>query len=143
VVALVAPDQRDRTHQTAAALDLEWSAGHWIVRGEAVASRWEMPVVTTPHVDDSLEAYGISLETRWRVFPGFYAAARLDRLSFGDAGFPPIRTSWDAPLWRAEAGVGWSPIRSFVLKGAVQYNKRYGGPVRQQTLPLLQAVLWF
>ena len=52
-------------------------------------------------------------------------------------------TTWDADLWRAEAGVGYSVGRHVMVKGSYQYNQRDGGRVRAANLAAAQVLLWF
>jgi len=52
-------------------------------------------------------------------------------------------TTWDADLWRAEAGAGYSLRRNVMLKGSYQYNRREGGRVNAGSLAAAQVLLWF
>ena len=51
--------------------------------------------------------------------------------------------SWDAPVWRTEAGLGYVPVRHVLAKVAYQHNWRDGGRVRERALLTSQLVLWF
>jgi hypothetical protein len=129
--------------QRALGFDLEWSRGHGIVRTEAVWSEWDIPAVSAPFIDGPLRALGLSLEGRYKLAPGLYAAARLDRLGFSRIRGSAGSLSWDAPVTRAEAGIGFAIRRNVWLKGVFQHNWRDGGLVRSQSIGAVQASLWF
>ncbi len=44
--------------QTAVGIDAEYSRGYWIVRGEAIRSRWTLPSIAAPRIDAPLTADG-------------------------------------------------------------------------------------
>ena len=59
--------------QQAAGLDLQWSYGYWIVRAEAVWSRWTLPALDATRIEDPLDALGLYAEARYKLRPGLYA----------------------------------------------------------------------
>jgi len=128
----------ERSRQEAAGLDLEYSRDRWILRSEAVWSRWE-----TPRLEGWLRALGLATEARCKLAPGIYAAGRLDHLGFSRIDGPAGPVAWDAPVWRAEAGLGYTPVRHVLAKLAYQHNWRDGGRVRRRGLATGQLVLWF
>ena len=76
--------------------------------------------------------------------PGLYVAGRLDRLSFSEIETSRGALPWDAPVVRAEVGVGYSVRRYLLLKAVYQYNHRDGGYTRQEgNLVAGQVVIWF
>jgi hypothetical protein len=126
-------------HQMAAGFDVEYSRGHWLVRSEAIVSRWDVPLPSaTP-----LRAVGVDVEGRYRILPGLYAAARVDRLDFSDvqgsAGWLP----WEAPVRRVEVGGGFSIARNVVLKAGYQYNWRNTALRATLGLASTQLLVWF
>ncbi len=123
--------------------DLEYSAGRGLVRGELIWSRWSLPVVIAPTLEEPLDAIVTLVEGRYRLWPGIYVAARGERLDFSSITGSTARASWDAPVRRAEVGVGWSIIRNVVVKASVQKNERAGGRIRHETLGALQFLYWF
>lgn len=141
------PDQRTGVYdQRAWGVDLEYSRDRWIVRAEAVASRWRLPAVRAPFIRDPLKALALSIEGRYGLRPGMYAAARFDRLTFSRiAGtlFEGQPTTWDAPTTRLEAGGGYYLRRNVVAKAVYQRNWRDGGRVRDLTLVSAQLLFWF
>ena len=137
------PEARGAFRQQAAGLDLEWSAGYWVVRAEAVWSRWGLPALNATRIESPLTALGAYAELRYKVRPGLYLAARLERLGFGEIDSTLGRQTWEAPVTRVEAGAGFTPMRHVMLKASWQHNSRDGGPVRHNDLVALQAVLWF
>jgi len=129
--------------QDALGVDVEWSAGYWIVRGEAVWSRWGLPAVAETLIAEPLPALGAFAEARYKIVPGLYAAARLEHLGFGSIGSALGRQTWDANVSRLEAGLGWEPRRYLLLKASWQHDRRDGGRVRRSDLFAGQVLLWF
>jgi hypothetical protein len=134
----VPPENRGYDAQQAWGLDVEYSRDRWILRSEAVWSRWQTPMLAR-----SLGALGLGAEARCKLRPGLYAAARVDHLGFAHIEGPAGPVTWDAPVWRVETGVGYVPVRHVLVKLAYQGNWRDGGRVRQQTLLTTQLVLWY
>ena len=127
-------DDRDYT-QRAIGADLEYSRGHWLVRGEFIASQWRLPYLGTP-----VTARSGFVEGRWRVRPRWFIAGRADRLTFSTFSGG---ATWDAPVTRVEAGAGWYFQRNLVAKIAAQHNWRDGGRVRERTFVSAQILFWF
>jgi hypothetical protein len=137
-------DGRDtRFTQTAWGADVEYSRDYYLVRFEAIVSDWTMPVVRAPFLDLPLRAVSTSVEGRYKLGPGLYAAARVDHLGFSDVAGATRTDSWDAPVSRAEIGGGYSLQRNLLLKLAYQYNRRDGGRVRTLNLAAAQLLFWF
>jgi hypothetical protein len=124
--------------QQAWGVDGEYSRGRWILRSEAVWSSWASPMLA-----QGLHAVGVAGETRCKLGPGIYAAARVDHLGFSDIDGPGGPVPWDAPVWRAEAGLGYTPARHVLTKLVYQYNWRDGGRVRKQGFTIGQLLVWF
>jgi hypothetical protein len=137
----VAPDSKPL--QRAFGADAEYSRDHWIVRGELVWTRWEMPVVLAPAMARALDASGSWLEGRYRVTPRIFVAARADRLGFSKLSGTILRLPWDAPVQRLEWGMGYYAQRNLVLRATVQQNWRDGGRVRRRTYLSGQLAYWF
>jgi hypothetical protein len=133
--------------QRALGFDGEYSRGYWIVRGEAIDSRWTLPELAAPLLGGPLWARAAFVETRYRVTPRFFAAARADRLTFssirGQRFFGGAPTPWDAPVTRLEAGGGVYLQRNLTLRAVVQRNWRDAGRVRQRTFVSSQLAYWF
>ena len=122
--------------QTAFGADAEYSRDYWLVRAEALWSRWDMPAP----VATAVRARAIWVEGRYKVLPGLYVAARADHLGFSRlAG----GQTWDAPVLRLEGGGGYSIRRHILLKAVYQYNRRDGGRQRSLGLAAGQLLLWF
>lgn len=132
-----------RARQVAFGGDAEYSAGRVLIRGEVIRSTWDMPRVTTPVIGDALVATSVLVEGRYKVAPGFYLAARGDRIDFSEILGSRLRNTWDADTWRVEAGAGYSVTRNILLKGAWQRNRRDGGRVRHDDLVAAQVLYWF
>lgn len=135
--ALVELDRARALHQTAVGVDVEFSRGALVLRGESIWNRWDSALV-----DARLESLGAFVEARYKLAPGFYAAARADYLGFARAGSGEGFT-WDAPVTRVEGGVGYSWHRHLLTKLTLQHNRRDGGPRRSESFVSVQAVLWF
>jgi len=132
-----------RYRQQAAGLDVEWSRGHLILRGEAIVSRWRLPPVADTLLEQPLDALGGYVEGRYKLSPGLYLASRVEHLALSDVPSGLGTESWDAPVSRFELGAGWSPRRQLLLKLSWQHNWRDGGRVRENDLLAAQALVWF
>jgi hypothetical protein len=138
------PDPNGSYDQTALGADGEYSRGHWLVRGELVWSRWNVPFQSPAGPISDLDALGSWIEGRYRVTPRIVLSGRADRLGFSRIAVEPSLTpTWDAPTWRLEATGAYSLQRNLVLRMAVQHNDRDGGRVRTRTYVSGQAAFWF
>lgn len=132
--------------QGALGADAEWSRGYWVVRGEAVLSRWSLPALQRPLLAEPLRAWGGFVEARYKIRPGLFAAARVDHLGFSRVAgtlYDGRATPWDAPVSRIEAGAGYSVRRNVTLKGVLQRNWRSGVAFGPETVAAAQALVWF
>ena len=135
----------DRSHaQTAFGADLEYSRDYWLVRGELVWSRWNVPLAATGEPVD-LDARALWIEGRYRLTPRIVVGARLDRLDFSRIAAAPgaVLVTWDAPVRRVEAAAGYYVQRNLLARLAVQYNERDGGRVDERTFVSGQVAYWF
>lgn len=131
--------------QSAFGADAEYSRDYWVVRGELVWSRWNVPLSGLGTTQD-LDALGAWIEGRYRLTPRIFAAARVDHLGFSritGALFDGQPTAWDAPVNRIEAGGGYYIQRNLVARAVVQHNRRDGGRVRRRTFVSAQLAYWF
>jgi hypothetical protein len=139
--------------QRALGLDGEYSRGHWIVRGELIDSRWNLPAANRPLISNPLRATGGFVESKYRLTPRYYVAARVDRLTFSrilgerqPAATAGQWTPWDAPVNRIESGGGVYLTRHLTGRGVLQYNWREG-PVqfvsKQRFYASAQLSFWF
>ncbi|HEY3883943.1 MAG TPA: hypothetical protein VGL62_01955 [Vicinamibacterales bacterium] len=133
--------------QEAIGLDAEYSKGYWIVRGEAIGSRWTIPALGIPIIAGPLGAASGYVETSYQFTPRWFAAARVDTLTFskvqGQRLFGGQPTTWDAPVSRIESGGGFYIQRNMTLRAVVQSNWRDGGRARQATFLSAQLSYWF
>jgi hypothetical protein len=145
--ALDATPPADRTGsftQSALGADVEYSRGYYLLRFETILSGWTLPIVGSPDIRLPLRATSTLIEGRYKLRPGLYVAARADRLGFSDVTGDGGRTAtWDAPISRLEAGLGYSIRRNVQLKGSVQYDDRDGGRVHRATIVAGQLLYWF
>jgi hypothetical protein len=144
VVKVELPDEGGgRSHQTSFGLDSELARGPWLFRGEAIWTRWDVPSLPTL---GSLDALGFFLEGRYKIRAGFYAAARVSGSRFERIDAPRGyggEGTWDAPITRIEAGIGYNLHRHLLLKLVIQHNERDGGPETSRTIPAVQLLFWF
>jgi hypothetical protein len=145
--------QNNHYQQRGLGLDAEYSRGYWIVRGELIDSRWNLPRINNPPIDRPLHATGGFLEGRYRLSPRYFVAGRVDRLTFTrilgakqPASDPATWTPWDAPVNRVELGGGINFTRHVTGRGVLQYNWREG-PVqfvsKQRFYSSAQLSYWF
>jgi hypothetical protein len=133
-----------RFAQTAWGADVEYSHAYYLVRMEAIVSNWRLPIGVTPAIGTPLQAVSTSVEGRYKIMPGLYAAARVDHLGFSELAGSSFTAPWDAPVTRVEAGAGYSIQRNLLLKLSVQYNTRDGGVLQRiEHLGAGQVVFWF
>jgi hypothetical protein len=142
-----AGDGRDSEFtQQAVGGDLEYSRDYYLIRFETIVSDWRLPIVRAPQLELPLRAISTSVEGRYKLAPGLYAAARFDHLGFSRITGTAAQGTlpWDAPVTRVEIGGGWSVQRNLLLKASYQRNTRDGGPLlRVANLGALQAVFWW
>ena len=130
--------------QTAWGADVEYSRGYYLLRFETIVSDWQLPTVRAPALDRPLRALSTSIEGRYKIRPGLFAAARVDHLGFSDVAGTLITEPWDAPVTRVEVGGGYSIQRNLQVKLSYQYNRRDGGPLEPLAhLKAAQLVFWF
>jgi hypothetical protein len=139
----VGGDSSDFT-QTAWGGDAEYSRGYYLVRIETIVSDWRLPQVNAPLLTLPLRAVSTSIEGRYKIIPGLYAAARLDHLGFSEITGSSATQPWDAPVTRVEIGGGYSIQRNLIVKVAYQHNRRDGGRLATTgKLPAVQVMYWF
>ncbi len=137
--------------QTAWGGDVEYSRDHFLVRAEVIASEWDVPACSacevtrrTPRIDSPLGAVTFSVEGKYTLTPGLYAAARIGHVGFSEIAGTSVTLPWDAPVSRLEIGGGYAIQRNLVAKVAFQINRRDGGRLTSHAnLPAVQLVYWF
>lgn len=140
---LSAGESTRRLSQRAAGADVEFATGAWLVRGEVLASRWQMPALATGPIDP-LTAVTAWAEGRLRVLPGVDLGLRVEHLGFSEIGPADAAEPWEAAVSRVEAGLAFVPMRHLRFKVAAQRNRRPdGGRVRHDTLVAAQVGVWF
>jgi hypothetical protein len=134
----------EKFEQTAWGADAEYSRDHYLVRAETIVSAWRIPFVGQLVAPDALRAFSLSVEGRYKITPGVYAAARVDRLGFSTVTGTLTSEPWDAPVQRVEVGSGFSIQRNLLLKLSFQHNTRDGGRLATSAkLAAAQLVFWF
>jgi hypothetical protein len=130
-------------HQRALGVDFEYSRGYWLFRTEGIWSEWGVPLELQPELSESMSTWTITAEGSYTLFPGFHAAARIDHMAFSRLNDAVGSATWDAPVSRLEAGVGYAVARNLLIKGSYQYNWRDGGPISSEGLVAAQVSYWF
>ena len=129
--------------QTAWGADAEYSRGYYLLRAEAIVSRWTLPAVRAPFIDGPVRATSVSVEGRYKILPGLYAAARVDHLGFSTITGTAGPRTWDAPVDRLETGAGYYVQRNVLLKGSYQFDRRDTNRVPRSHLAGAEVVFWF
>jgi hypothetical protein len=129
--------------QTVWGADLEYSRDYYLVRVETIVSQWKLPLVRAPWIGSPLQSVATSIEGRYKLLPGLYAAARIDHLGFSVVTGTDRTDTWDAPVTRFEIGGGYSLQRNLLLKFEYQHDSRDGGLVRTFNPVAAQLVYWF
>jgi len=135
-------DRPDFT-QRAVGLDAEYSRGYWLIRAEAVVSDWRLPAIAAPFIDEAVGAWSVSIESRYNVWPGVFAAGRYDYLGFSTLQGSRLTLPWDAPVKRIEAGGGYYLLRNLIGKVTYQHNWREAGLARELGVWSGQLQFWF
>jgi hypothetical protein len=142
--AIPAANRSGSFTQSALGADVEYSRGYYLLRFETIVSDWTLPVVDSPTIRLPLRATSTLIEGRYKLRPGLYVAARADRLGFSEiTGTGGQTDTWEAPVSRVEAGLGYSLRRNVQLKGSVQHDERDGGRVHRATFIAGQLLYWF
>jgi hypothetical protein len=141
-VTSLLPDPHRSYAQTAFGADAEYSRGYWLVRGELVWTRFNVPLAASSRVED-LDALGMWVEGRYRLTPRIAIAGRLDRLGFSTVDQAGVALTWDAPVDRVEVDLSYYIQRNLVARVALQHADRDGGRVRKRTYFAGQLAYWF
>ena len=131
------PQGTARSRQQALGADAEFSRDHWVLRGEFIWNRWQVPTLAPP-----LDAISVFVEGRYKILPGVFVASRIDRLGFTDIVSSSGTATWDARVTRLETGAGVYIRRNLLAKGSYQYNWRDGGLVPKLGLFAAQLHFW-
>lgn len=113
-------DREDFTQNTLG-LDVRWAHHNVIVSGEVVISEFETPTA------GDLRTASWFLQTRWKVSPGVWLAARFGWISANDATDPAGNdVSWQPDVWRAEIGGGWRVSPNILFKAGYSFTHSAG-----------------
>jgi hypothetical protein len=137
LASVLVPIGGARSTQQALGMDAEFSRDHWMLSGELIWNRWQVPTLSR-----TLDATSAFLEGRYKVSPGLFVASRIDRLAFSELPSATASQSWDAPVTRFESGLGYYIRRNLLAKAAYQHNWRDGGQVTSRGLFAVQLHFW-
>ena len=143
VMNAVAAGTPDDFVQRAYGLDIEYSRDRWLVSGDAVYSRWQLPLPTEALAQGRLQALAVSMTGRYTLLPGIYAAARVEHLAFSRIAGTRRMVAWDAPVSRVEIGGGYYLQHNVVARVSWQHNSRDAGRTTQDSLVAAQLLYWF
>jgi hypothetical protein len=132
-----------RFTQTAWGADAEYSRDHWLVRSEMIWSRWRVPFAVSAPSGADLDALAVWVEGRYKLTPRITAGFRADHLGFSRIAAGDTLMTWEAPMNRVEAAVGYAVQRNLTARIAVQRNDRDAGRVRARTYVSGQLAYWF
>ena len=139
----VAAGTPDDFVQRAYGLDIEYSRDRWLVSGDAVYSRWQLPLPTVALAQGRLRALAVSMTGRYTLLPGIYAAARVEHLTFSRIAGTRGIVAWDVPVSRVEIGGGYYLQHNVVARVSWQHNSRDAGRTTQDSLVAAQLLYWF
>ncbi|HYR50992.1 MAG TPA: hypothetical protein VET83_00095 [Candidatus Dormibacteraeota bacterium] len=118
--------------------DLELSYGHGVLYSEYIRNRFESPFV------GNLDLQAWYVEGKWTVIPGWYVAARFDRVVFDDVALAAGgSTPWDADLWKREIGIGFKPSARLLAKLVHQESQVDITPRRTRSFAAAQLAVTF
>ena len=129
----------DTGYQTAFGFDLEFSRNYFVLRAETIWSQWDAPTLET----GALGGLGFYIEASYKISPGFYVAARVDRVTFEHVDSADGAITWDSSISRIEVGAGYYFHRQLLAKVSYQYNERDAGPLTTRGIPAVQLLFWF
>jgi hypothetical protein len=127
----------DSSMERAFGFDAEYSRDHWLIRTEGVVDQWDVPTLST-----ALTARSAFVEGTYKVRPGFFVAARVDKLDFSRVRSGEQLREWDAPVSRIETGLGFYIQRNLLGRVTYQHNWRDGGLIRNRKQLALQIQFW-
>jgi hypothetical protein len=143
VLAFLPEERREHSTESVIGTDVEYGAGHWLVRAELLRSVFQIPILSVSS-GTSLEAWSGFVEARYRWHPRWQVAGRAEKIDFaslvGSAGGP---APWDAPVTRLEGVLGFRATRAIELRAGWQHNWRDAGRIHERGSPAVQVLYWF
>jgi hypothetical protein len=146
VLTHVPESSRQRNVQTLVGADAEFGLGEWLVRGEWLRSAFQIPAVAKPLIASPLVASAGFVEGRYRWHPRWQASLRAEHLAFSRITgtlFEGAASTWDAPVSRIEAVIGYRATRRLELRVGWQEDWRATGRVTKRGYPAAQVLFWF
>ena len=115
------PGESDDYDQRIAGIDAEWLLEKFQLYGEAYVGDWEMPLVA-----EDIATRGAYLEGRYDFLPEWFAALRVDGMTFSEIAVPAPgigTTGWDDDLMRVESSLTYRIAREVHLRGNWQHTE--------------------
>jgi hypothetical protein len=126
--------------QKTAEVDVSFSRGHFVIYGEGVYGRWDVPF--QGHEKD-LGALGYYVEGKYTIVPRLYVALRNSGLVFQKADLGGMQQRWDYNVTEWEGGIAYFVARNTVLKAIRRETRTYGGSKPKDSLTVLQLAVAF
>jgi hypothetical protein len=145
-LSLVPLDDRHDDTQTIIGADVEYGWGAWLIRGEELRSVFELPIIDAASVDTHLATWTGYVEARYRLRPRWQIAGRVEHLNFStiaDAANGENPITWEAPVKRVSADIGYRATRRLECRIGLQVDWRDGGRVTHRAYPAAQVLYWF
>jgi len=121
-------------------VDLEFSAGHAVIFGEAVYSTYRVPFT---HDDADLSVTGYYGEAKYTLIPRLYVAVRVNGLIFSKVTDDLVSEPWDYNVTEVEGGLGFFLDRDVLLKLVRRETHTDGGSKPKDNLTVAQLVVAF
>ena len=118
VSATTFPGEPDDYDQRLAGVDAEWLYHKFQFNAEAYWSEFEAPLV-----EEDLVTRGAYVEGRYDFLPEWFAALRLDGMTFSDVTLDSgVETGWDDDLVRVESSLTYRIAREVHLRADWQHT---------------------
>lgn len=145
-LGLVPASLRNDNSQTLLGADVQFGWGPWLVRAEELRSVFTLPLIDATTPLTHLAVWSGYLEGRYHFLPRWQGAARVEYLNFSSIigtlnGGLPI--SWEAPVQRVSADIGYRLRRQVEIRAGGQMNWRDGGRILERAYPVVQVLFWF
>ena len=103
--------------QTLASVDFRWAGGKWEVSGESFFSTYDRD-------GEDLQAFNYYLQSKYKVAPGVWVAARFGQTLTNDVATPSGgEAPWSPDIQRAELATGWRITPDLVLQAQYTYTR--------------------
>jgi hypothetical protein len=129
------PGGRTDYDQKLAGVDAEYGAGKVKLYAEGYVSRWEAPLI-----EEDLTAAAAYVEGRYDFLPAWFAAVRVDGMTFSKVAPEPDATpvGWDDDLVQVESSLTYRVAREIHVRADWQHTRFVTGSEKPMNLLALQ-----